>query len=120
MALVFLLTAVWLPVKASAPIIVRPPIPTDVKGMITYYANEYEVSAYQMEKTLFCESSLNPNAKNITPREQSYGVAQINLLAHKNITIAQATDPQFAIEWTAKAFSQGKQGMWTCYRTLFK
>lgn len=114
-ALILLLV---IPVKAEAPTREKL-IPTDVKGLIAYYANEYQVSAYQLEKTLFCESSLNPNAKNITSRERSYGVAQINLMAHKNITIEQATNPQFAIEWTAKQFAKGNAKIWTCWVKQF-
>lgn len=102
----------FIPARAEAPI---ETIPSDIPGMIAYYAKKHSVSEKELYKTLFCESSLNPNAKNITPRERSYGVAQINLMAHKNITIEQATDPQFAIEWTAIQFAKGKQRMWTCW-----
>ena len=114
-----LILLIVLPVKSAQAPTREKPIPTDVKGMIAYYAEEYQVSAYQLEKTLFCESSLNPNAKNITSRERSYGVAQINLMAHTTITIEQATDPQFAIEWTAQQFAKGNAKIWTCWVKQF-
>lgn len=117
-ALIFL--ALISPVKAEAPEPEVKPIPTDVKGMIIYFADKYDVSAERMENTLKCESSLSSEATNITAREHSVGISQINLRAHKDITEAQARDNQFAIEWTAKAFSEGKQSMWSCYNKLYK
>ena len=99
-----------------------PPLPpkiTDVKGLIVYHAKEYGVSSERMEKTLFCESSLLSSATNINRREHSVGIAQINLLAHKDVTEEQARDNDFAIEWTAKAFSEGKQNMWSCYTKIY-
>jgi len=47
-----------------------------------------------------CESSLNPKAKNVSRRERSYGVFQINLKAHRHITYEQATDVEWATRWS--------------------
>lgn len=105
--------------QAQAPIIEVPPKPTELKGLIAYHAKEYGVSAERMEKTMFCESSLNPKATNITSREHSVGIAQINLLAHKNITEAQARDIDFATEFMAKEFSKGNAKIWTCYVKIY-
>lgn len=117
--LVFCLAITASSLQAKAPIIEKPPKPTDVKGLIAYHAKEYGVSAERMEKTMICESGLNPKSTNITSREHSVGIAQINLLAHKTITEAQARDIDFATEWTAKQFSMGNARIWTCYVKLY-
>ena len=66
-----------------------------------------------------CESSFNPLAKNITSKESSYGLVQINLKAHKHITIEQATNPDFAIEFLAKNLAEKRGKMWyTCFKKV--
>lgn len=51
-------------------------------------------------------------------REESYGLAQINLPAHPEISYAQATTPEFAIEFMAKEMADGKASEWSCWRKL--
>lgn len=68
-------------------------------------------------QTLKCESSLNPRA--IGDHGNSYGIAQIHLPSHKDITKEEALDPEFAIGWTAYQFSLGNHNQWTCYRNLY-
>ena len=48
------------------------------------------------------ESGFNPNAQNVSDKERSYGLGQINLNAHPQITEEQAKDPGFAIDFVAK------------------
>lgn len=77
-------------------------------------------------RTLQCESlnfthsgqSLIPHEGGPNGREDSWGVAQIHLPAHLDITKAQALDPLFAINWAAQQFADGRAYMWTCYRQL--
>lgn len=77
----------------------------------------YDVSSTTMYNTLRCESKLKPTA--IGDYGHSFGVAQIHLPSHPEVTRTQALNPKFAVEWTAKAFSQGRQRMWSCYRLLY-
>lgn len=102
--------------QAQAP--VPPVIPRDmsVKGVITYWADKYSVSAEKMEKTIKCESHFNTAATNITKREHSVGSSQINLLAHPEVTETQARDFDWATEYMAKQFSLGNAKIWTCYK----
>jgi len=51
-------------------------------------------------------------------REQSYGIAQIHLPAHPHITLEQALDPLWSIEWMAEQFAEGRENMWTCHKLL--
>ena len=94
---------------------VAPPEPT-VDQLIEKYAKQYGVSAKSIKKTLFCESSLRPDA--VGDNGNSHGIAQIYLKYHPDVSKAEALDPAFAIEWMARKFSEGKSGLWTCARKL--
>lgn len=52
-------------------------------------------------------------------RENSHGLAQINLTIHSDITYEQATDPDYAIEFLARNLSEGRTWMWACYDILY-
>lgn len=76
--------------------------PEQYKGMIQTKAQQYGVPVSILSALFGRESGYNPKAKNINKRETSYGLAQINLLAHPNVTRQQAEDPNFAIDFAAK------------------
>lgn len=105
-------------VTAQAPTYIPPKV-LSVKETIAFYAQKYNVSYERMYKTSFCESSLNPNAINSTPREYSVGIAQINLKAHTHITVEQAKDVNFSAEFMAKEFSKGNARIWSCYVKIY-
>lgn len=88
-----------------------------VPELVEHFASQYQVSAPKMLATMKCESGLNPKA--VGDHGNSYGIAQIHLPSHPDITKSQATDPVFASEWTANQFAKGKQNIWTCYRALY-
>jgi len=50
-------------------------------------------------------------------REQSFGLVQIHLPAHTNVSKEQALDPEFAIDFLAKNLAQGRGAMWSCYKS---
>lgn len=89
------------------------------------YASRYGIDADRFIKTAECESHFVPQQSRIPHkggprgREDSWGVFQINLPAHLDVSRAQAMDPWFAIEWSAKEWAAGRQDQWTCYRNLF-
>lgn len=79
--------------------------------------------------TVLCEAPKNADgtydpagqSRHITKkgtREDSWGVTQINLPSHKDITRVQAQSAEWSINWMASAFSDGKEAMWTCWRDL--
>lgn len=51
-------------------------------------------------------------------REDSWGLAQINLPSWPRITRAEAQDPEFAIRFMAEQFSAGNASAWTCWRLI--
>jgi hypothetical protein len=85
---------------------------------IATVALKYNVSQITMTRVIDCESSHNPSA--IGDGGKSFGLVQIHLPSHPNITKAQALDSDFAIDFLAKSLSQGKGKMWTCFRNLNK
>jgi len=107
-------------------------IPQTIPEKITYYANKYNVSEAIMIQIVSCETagSFNPTMRsecrykfsdpkrNIVKGEQemSYGLAQIHLPDHPNVTYEQATNPDFALKFLAENLSAGKGSMWSCYR----
>lgn len=65
-----------------------------------------------------CESGYNPQARNYNPPiEDSRGIVQINLLAH-SITVEQAEDIEFSLDFLARNIASGNGNMWTCYRKI--
>lgn len=96
------------------------PLPYSVENaplIIEAYAVRYGIPSEPIIDTLKCESGFNPVA--IGDKGTSFGVAQIHLPAHPDITRDEALNPFFAIDWTAQQFKAGKQGMWSCYRFLY-
>lgn len=47
-------------------------------------------------------------------QEKSYGLVQIHLPDHKDITKEQATDPDFALNYIAEHL--GRDDSWSCYK----
>lgn len=89
-----------------------------IEAKTACFAEKYGVNADELLSIMKCESSLNPNAKNVNSRESSWGLSQINILAH-DVTVKEATDPNFAIEFLAKHWKDGKRHMWkNCSRKL--
>lgn len=91
--------------------------PSSIYALIQDASIRYEISFDKLYSTLKCESKLNPKA--IGDHGKSFGVAQIHLPSHPTITKKQALDPVFAVNWSAKMFSQGKANLWSCYRALY-
>lgn len=93
-----------------------------VPELVSHFALQYKVSAIQMLATMNCESfyegiPLNPNA--IGDHGTSYGLVQIHLPAHLNVTKEEALDKVFATEFMAKEFSEKHERIWSCYRKLY-
>ena len=86
----------------------------DIITLIGIYAEKYGVSEYEMKQTVFHESHYD--RYDIGDDGNSYGIAQIHLPSHKGITVEQAQDPHFALDFMAKNFKAGHARMWTGYR----
>ena len=106
------------PAYAQSPLV--PPVPLDkqsIPQIVEYFANQYQVSAEIMLSTMRCESKLKTNA--VGDNGESFGISQINLPSHPEVTKEQAQNPVFASEFMAKEYSRGNAKIWTCYRLIY-
>lgn len=92
-----------------------------VKAAIARYARKYGVNEGIMTFVVDCETAgtFDPSiqSRHILPdgsREQSFGLAQINLPANPEISLAQAKDPDFSLDFLARALSKGEFWRWSC------
>jgi soluble lytic murein transglycosylase-like protein len=85
--------------------------------MANQIATAYHVPIPLLKAVVRCESSWNPNATHISKWEQSYGLGQINRLAHPDVSIKQAENPAFALTYVAKGLSTDPTA-WSCYSQL--
>lgn len=75
------------------------------------------VNADHLVETLRCEAHFK--SKSIGDSGSSYGLAQIHLPSHPDITPKQALNGYWAIDWTIKQFYNGNADMWSCWRKLY-
>ena len=98
----------------AAPIV--PPQIVDLEELVEQVAEEHNVNANLMKRVIQCESQWNPRA--IGDSGTSYGLAQIHLPAHPDVTKEQALNPEFAIRWMGEQWGEGNARAWTCFRNL--
>lgn len=105
------------------------PDPTDnatpaVEAKIRHYAKQYGVPYGDMYRVVACETgntfdekiqSYVPDPDGPNGREDSWGLAQIHLPAHPNVTREQAQDADFALDFMARHFAEDDHWMWTCW-----
>ena len=101
-----------------------------VRNLVEVYSAKYNVSSDKLFDTLKNEnrgfdfdlqSGLKYKKNNRWgfpegTREKSFGVSQIHLPDHPEITYEQAIDPAFSIEYMASEFSKGRARQWMGYR----
>ena len=95
-----------------------------ISEKVRHYADLYDVDAGKMEKTMLCEStgsttiqSMHRDPTGPNGREDSWGLVQIHLPSHPEVTREKAQDPDFALEFMAKEFAKGHTWKWTCYKS---
>lgn len=64
------------------------------------------------------ESGWHPNA--VGDNGTSFGLVQIHLPAHPNVTREQAENPTFALNFIVDEFLKGNEWKWTCWKVLYK
>lgn len=85
-------------------------------------AHKYGVSAQLMKKLIQCESGFDTDIRSnhilSYGREQSYGLVQIHLPAHPDVSKEEAIDPTFAIDFMARNIAAGRKDMWSCSKMI--
>lgn len=112
--------AAWLLLAAAS---TSPQIDPAIAGKVDYYAQKYDIDVGMFSAVIDCESGFDPSIQSQYKdkkgrQEQSYGIAQINLPHNPNVTKAQALDPDYSLDFMARAFSEGNARRWSCYRLL--
>lgn len=117
-----------IPVKANAPILPdKPPLETPEarEAFAREMSQAYKINESKFVATLSGESiGFTWNDQSLVPangpndREDSWGICQIHLPSHSDISKEQALDPRWCIEWSAKQFAKGNASMWSVYRNL--
>ena len=78
------------------------------RDLITWYAAVHGVPPEHLWGMMAVESAFDPGAVGYTtPTDR--GLTQINLSAHPNITVDQAYDPWFAIDYTAGRLANARR-----------
>ena len=102
-----------------------------IAELVNANAIKYGVSASKMMNTIECESSyknvqsshilgVGHKAADKNGREDSWGISQINMYWHPEVSKKQALDPYFAVQFMARQFSLGKASEWSCYRLKYQ
>lgn len=103
---------------ATAAILV-PYSKTNPVPAIHFWAQFYNIDESELYDTLKCESGFDELTQSFAykdgVRENSWGVAQINLDMWPQITKQQAQDPNFALPFIARHIADGEGHLWTCY-----
>ena len=80
-------------------------VPANLSTQLDAAAEKYGLPKSLLASLIQRESTWNPNAENLNAKEQSYGLGQINIKAHPEITPEMAKDPEFALDWAARRLS---------------
>lgn len=118
------------PIKAEASS--RPALSEEqVVALVKKYGAPLHVNQKSMLETIRCEAKKNDDgtfdplgqSEMLRPdgsQEKSYGLVQIHLPDHPEITKEQAQNPDFAVSFMASEFSTGHASAWSCWRLLKK
>lgn len=97
------------------------------------YAKKYDVSAEVMANIIKCENvGLDPKKQSNLiydfsderrgiikgTREMSFGLSQIHLPDHPNVSYEEAINEDFALEFLAKNIKTNPE-WWSCYKKLY-
>lgn len=91
--------------------------PETIQQIATKVAESNKLNVEHFLSVIECESSFNPNA--VGDSWRSFGIAQIFLPAHPEITKKEALDPEWALHWMANEWVHDRYRQWSCYNNLY-
>ncbi len=100
------------PVQQQIPL--PPSFTFDHKASIAYWASKFDADAKEMSQTIQCESQYRIDA--VGDHGTSFGLVQIHLPAHPDVSQKQALDPDFSVKWMAEHWYEKR--IWSCARIL--
>lgn len=116
-ALLALLLTPASPILSVPKVEASPLTKSDLVAMASSTAAQYHLNADHFIKTIQCESQFVPDQ--IGDRGESHGIAQIFAPAHLDISIEQANDPAWALNWMGQQWANDNYQIWTCWRILY-
>lgn len=109
---------------SSTPQITAPDSSSTIEALVRATETKYGLTD-DFYNTLKCESdgwqnvqSYIPHAAGPNGREDSWGVVQIHLPDHPEVTKEEALDPEWAVKWAAAQFAAGDAKIFSCYTLL--
>jgi soluble lytic murein transglycosylase-like protein len=91
--------------------------PKTVVEVIVETARLHAIDEKKFLAVAKCESSLNPSA--VGDGGKSYGLFQIHLPSHPDVSKEDALNQVWASEWAAKKFKKNPR-IWTCFNKLYE
>lgn len=108
-----------LPTHAHAPILPPEP-PLTGKGDYIAYATQQalvaKIEPSVVLSVIACESNWVPTA--VGDHGHSHGLVQIYDTAHPQVSVEQAEDPKYAINFLVNELKAGNGHLWTCWRRI--
>lgn len=110
--------------SSTSPILSAASSTAEIQQMILTVAQNDGLNATHFLAVAQCESALDPTIQSTFKKldgtqERSYGLWQINLDAHPDITLAEADDPTWSTQWAAKQWKNDLYTEWACWQRLF-
>ena len=96
----------------SANLLAESAIPATIIEKIIARSKEAGVNPYVMTELFICESGLNPKARNLTKKEDSRGVAQINIIAHPEYDASRLYEVDYNLEMAFDILKKEGPGAW--------
>lgn len=92
--------------------------PDDLQAFATKVAKKHGLNVNHFLNVIQCESHWKPDA--VGDNGTSFGLAQLhNPVTDWGITAEQAKDPEIALPIMAKAWQEGKERKWSCWRIYY-
>lgn len=79
-----------------------------------YILREYPERAREIFALVSCESNYDSSA--VGDHGTSFGLAQIHLPAHPDVSREMALDPEWSLNYIIREFKAGREEQWSCYK----
>lgn len=89
--------------------------PAQIEDYIIYKAMAEQLDVNTVLNIARCESRFY--ADRVGDGGKSYGVFQIHLPAHPEVSAEQALNPAWNVNWAIEQMVLGKFKMWSCYKS---
>ena len=86
--------------------------PATIIEKVMARSKEAGADPYKMVEIAICESRLNPNARNLTAKEDSRGIFQVNVVAHPNYDVLRLYEVDYNLMAAMQIWKNESYGAW--------